>query len=409
MPGAISTGPISEELACLPSVSPSQSKAADQPFFSQTTIIALFAVLGIAAYLVGRYGFRMSYGQCRWLLIAVLVAGGAPLVIGLSRRLFAGEFGSDLLAGISIITSAFFGEYLAGSIVVLMLSGGTALEEYATRRASSVLGALAKRMPRIAHRKKNGQVVDVDVAEIKVGEQLVVFPHEVCPADGIVLEGRGSMDESYLTGEPFLIQKLTGAAVLSGALNGESVLTISVSKLPSDSRYAKIMRVMEDAEANRPQMRRIADRLGAWCTLLALVMAGSGWILGGTPTRFLAVLVIATPCPLLLAIPVAIIGAISLAASRSIIIKDPSMLERIDTCRTFIFDKTGTLTYGRPALTEIICAPGNTREQVLKMAASLEQFSKHPLAATVTTAAKREGISLAALTEVSERPGEGLR
>src|SRR5207302_7176302 len=137
------------------------------------------------------------------------------------------------------------------------------------------------------------------------------FPHEVCPADGTVLEGRGSMDESYLTGEPFLIQKLTGAAVLSGSLNGDSMLTISVSKLPSDSRYAKIMRVMEEAEANRPQMRRIADRLGAWYTLLALAVAVLGGTLGGDPTRFLAVLVIATPCPLLLAIPVAIIGAIA--------------------------------------------------------------------------------------------------
>jgi P-type E1-E2 ATPase len=143
----------------------------------------------------------------------------------------------------SIVTSALLGEYLAGSIVVLMLSGGTALEEYATRRASSVLGALAKRMPRNAHRKRAGQVLDVDVSEIQVGEQLVVFPHEVCPADGVVLGGRGSMDESYLTGEPFLIQKAPGATVLSGALNGETVLTISVSNLPSDSRYAKIMRV----------------------------------------------------------------------------------------------------------------------------------------------------------------------
>src|SRR5436305_6223476 len=216
MPGAISIGPISEKLASPPSVSPSQPMAADQPFFSQTTLVALFAVQGIAAYLVGRYLLHVSYGHCRWLLIAVLVAGGTPLVIGLTRRLIAGEFGSDLLAGISILTSALLGEYLAGSIVVLMLSGGTALEEYATRRASSVLGALAKRMPRIAHRKKNDQLVDVDVAQIKVGEQLVVFPHEVCLADGVVLEGRGSMDESYLTGEPFHIQKLTVAAVSSG-------------------------------------------------------------------------------------------------------------------------------------------------------------------------------------------------
>src|SRR6476661_2101817 len=150
---AAPTGPMSKQLMPAPLRSASQTKAADQPFFSQTTIIALFAVLGIAAYLVGRYLLHVSYGHCRWLLIAVLIAGGTPLVIGLTRRLIAGEFGSDLLAGISIIASALLGEYLAGSIVVLMLSGGTALEEYVTRRASSVLGALAKRMPRIAHRK----------------------------------------------------------------------------------------------------------------------------------------------------------------------------------------------------------------------------------------------------------------
>src|SRR3954451_25038290 len=409
MPIAPPTGLTSKQLALAPPTSAFKVRTVKRPLLSQTTFIALGAVLGIAAYLVGRYVLHVSSGQCRWLLISVLVAGGAPLVLGLTRRLIAGEFGSDLLAGISIITSALLGEYLAGSIVVLMLSGGTALEEYATRRASSVLGALATRMPRIAHRKKNDQVVDVDVAEIEVGEHLVVFPHEVCPADGIVLEGRGSMDESYLTGEPFLIQKLTGAAVLSGALNGETVLTISASKLPSDSRYAKIMRVMEEAEANRPQMRRIADRLGAWYTLFALVVAGFGWILGRTPTRFLAVLVIATPCPLLLAIPVAIIGAISLAASRAIIIKDPSMLERIDTCRTFIFDKTGTLTYGRPALTDVLCAPGVTRMAAMQMATSLEQYSRHPLATSILEAARGEGVVAADVSDISERPGEGLR
>ena len=377
--------------------------------FAQTTIIAAFAAVSIAAYLIIRYGLHLPFDQCRWLLVAVLIAGGAPLVIGLARKALAGEFGSDLLAGISIITSAILGEYLAGSIVVLMLSGGTALEEFATRRASAVLGALAKRMPRIAHRKQGAQLSDVEISEIKIGERLVVFPHEVCPADGVVEEGRGTMDESYLTGEPFLIQKAPGATTLSGALNGETVLTISVSNLPSDSRYAKIMRVMQEAEANRPQMRRIADRLGAWYTVLALGVAGLGWVLGSEATRFLAVLVIATPCPLLLAIPVAIIGAISVAASRGIIVKDPSMLERIDRCRTVIFDKTGTLTYGRPALTDVICAPGETREHVLQMAASLEQYSKHPLASAITGAAKREGISLAAVTEIGERPGEGLK
>ena len=407
MPTTSSTAPISAALtpASVAAISPAQSKMG---LLSPTTIIALLAAISIAGYLVARYALHVPFAQCRWILIAVLLVGGAPLVLGLARNLFAGQFGSDLLAGMSIVTSAVLGEYLAGSIVVLMLSGGTALEECATRRASSVLGALAKRMPRTAHRKRADQLVDVDVAEIQVGEQLVLFPHEVCPADGVVMEGQGSMDESYLTGEPFLVRKAPGATVLSGALNGETVLTISVSHLASDSRYAKIMRVMQDAEANRPRMRRIADRLGTWYTALALAVAALGWIIGGEATRFLAVLVIATPCPLLLAIPVAIIGAISVAASRGIIIKDPSMLERIDTCRTVIFDKTGTLTYGRPELTDVICAPGNNRGQVLKIAASLEQYSKHPLATTILSAAKREGISLAAVTEISEKPGEGL-
>ena len=196
------SAPVSVGLR-LPHVLASQPPRPKTQFISRQIVIAAFAAVGIAAYLVGRYILYIPFTQCRWLLIAVLVAGGSPLVIGLTRKLFAGEFGSDLLAGISIVTSALLGEYLAGSIVVLMLSGGTALEEYATRRASSVLGALAKRMPRIAHRKRGGQLLDVDVSEIQVGEQLVVFPHEVCPADGVVLEGRGSMDESYLTGEPF--------------------------------------------------------------------------------------------------------------------------------------------------------------------------------------------------------------
>jgi len=377
--------------------------------FTLTTVIAIFTALGIAAYLVTRYLLRLPFQQCRWILIAVLIAGGAPLVIGLARKAFAGNFGSDLLAGISIVTSVFLGEYLAGSIVVLMLSGGTALEEYATRRASSVLSALAGRMPRIAHRKQGEQLLDVDVSQIQIGERLVVFPHEICPADGVVVEGRGAMDEAYLTGEPFLIQKVHGASVLSGALNGESVLTIGVSSLPADSRYAKIMRVMQLAEANRPQMRRIADRLGAWYTLVALAVAVVGWVLGADPARFLAVLVIATPCPLLLAIPIAIIGAVSVAASRGIIIKDPGMLERVDTCRTLIFDKTGTLTYGRPALTHVIAAPGQTRENILRMAASLEQYSKHPLAFTIRQAAQQEKISLAPVAEISEKPGEGLK
>ncbi|HEV2687092.1 MAG TPA: HAD-IC family P-type ATPase, partial [Bryobacteraceae bacterium] len=291
-------------------------------------------------------------------LIAALAAGGLPLVLDLARRLFSADFGSDLLAGASILTAVLMGEYLVGAIVVLMLSGGTALEQYATRRANSVLNALAKRMPQIAHRRVNSALVDVSLDQIAVGDQLIVLPHEICPVDGTVLEGHGSMDESYLTGEPFLMSKTLGAQVLSGSINGESALTIAVAKLPVDSRYAKIMRVMQASEQDRPHLRRIADRLGAWYTPLAVSVAILGWILGGDPHRFLAVMVIATPCPLLIAIPIAIIGAISVSAQTGIIIKNPGVLEQVDRCRTLIFDKTGTLTYGKPALTEVLPAPG---------------------------------------------------
>ncbi|HJY08101.1 MAG TPA: hypothetical protein VJ323_17415, partial [Bryobacteraceae bacterium] len=283
--------------------------------YPKETWIASAAILGIGAYLVCRYVF--SYGiHSRWILIAVLLIGGIPILVDLTKKALAGEFGSDFLAGLSIITSAVIGEYLAGSIVVLMLSGGNALEQYVTRRASNVLSALAKRLPSVAHRRADSQITDIGLDEVRVGDVLVLFPHEICPVDGVVIGGRGNMDESYLTGEPYLISKTVGAGVLSGAVNGDSALSITATKLPKDSRYTRIVQVMREAETNRPRFRRIADRLGAWYTLLAIAVAVAGWIAGRDATRFLSVLVIATPCPLLLAIPVAIIGAISIAAAR---------------------------------------------------------------------------------------------
>ena len=391
-----------------PPAPPSGGDRPNKEKWSKETYIAFLALLGIAAHLIARFGFHATTTQYNLPLILVLTLGGAPLLFDLLRRIVRGEFGSDLLAGLSIAASAVLGEYLAGSIVVLMLSGGTALELYATKRASAVLAALAKRMPSIAHKLMDSRIVDIGLADVGIADQLVVFPHEICPVDGAVLEGRGTMDESYLTGEPFLIAKVPGAEVLSGAVNGETALTVAATKLPTDSRYSKIMRVMQEAEANRPRMRRIADRLGAWYTALGVGVGLVGWMIGHDPTRFLAVLVIATPCPLLLAIPVAIIGAISVAASRGIIVKDPAMLERISSCRTVIFDKTGTLTYGKPSLTDILCAPNMDRKDVLQMAVSLEQYSKHPLAGSVLEAARLENVELIPVSQIGEKPGQGL-
>ena len=375
----------------------------------KSTVIAAFSVVTIVLHLVLRFGFRMEPGAHRIPLLVTLVLGGLPLLYDLLRKVLKREFGSDLLGGISIITSVLLGEYLAGSIIVLMLSGGEALESYALRSASSVLAALAKRMPSIAHRKRESEIVDVALAEVAVGDTLVIYPHDICPVDGVVIEGHGTMDESYLTGEPFQITKTSGSTVISGAINGESVLTIRTTQLAADSRYAKIMEVMRESEAKRPSLRRLGDRLGAIYTPVALVVAILAWAISGEAIRFLAVLVIATPCPLLLAIPIAIIGSISLCARRAIIVKSPVVLEQIAECRVAIFDKTGTLTYGEPTLTEQLIAPGFEQKEVLTLVASLERYSKHPLARAILAAAKEAGVQLPEATEVGEQPGQGLR
>ena len=388
--------------------------------------IAVGAIVALLAWGVlawsGVGGQRVSLGPLdpeRWFpgrsltlaelpLVVMLVLGGVPLVWDLLTKLFAGTFGSDLLAGISIVTSVLLGEYLAGVLVVLMLSGGAALESRAVSRAGDVLAALARRMPTLAHRKTTAGITDVPLGEITVGDVIVVLPHEICPVDGTVVSGRGAMDESYLTGEPYRMAKAPGSAVLSGSINGEAALEVRTEKIVGDSRYAKIMEVLRTSEERRPRLRRMADALGAFYTPLAVAIAAAAWYFSGSPTRFLAVLVVATPCPLLIAIPVAIIGAVSLAAKRGIVIRDPAILERLDTCRTAIFDKTGTLTYGTPHLTEVLTVGSLGSAGALALAASLETYSKHPLAAAITASAAEQGLRLMEVEELAEKPGQGL-
>ena len=377
--------------------------------YRKQTAIAAMSIAAIMIHLVLRFGTGASATVVNLPLWGALLLGGGPLLWELSTHVFRREFGADLIAGISIVTALFLGEYLAGTLVVLMLSGGEALESYAVRSASSVLEALARRMPTIAHRKQDATIEDIPLSSIGLGDLVLVFPHEVCPVDGTVLEGHSVMDESYLTGEPYLISKTPGSAVLSGAINGESALTIRADRLVGDSRYAKIMKVMQASQQERPRIRRLADQLGAWYTPIALVLAGSAWLASGDPVRFLAVLVVATPCPLLIAIPVAVIGSISLAAKRAIVVRDPAVLETVSTCRTIIFDKTGTLTYGRPQLVEEVVAPRFQRDKVLSLVASIEQYSKHPLADSIVRRGREEDVPLHEVSEVHEPPGQGLR
>ncbi len=375
-------------------------------YFTRDTAIAATALLGIIVHLILRFGYGIQDGRESFPLLAALMLGGAPQVWTVTRRVLSGRFDADILAMVSIVTSLVLREYLAGTIIVVMLAGGTALEEYATRRASSVLDALAQRMPRIAHRIKDDTTEDSPIESIKPDDLLVIFPHETCPVDGIVTIGRGTMNEAYLTGEPYLLSKSPGSNVLSGAMNGDTALTIRASKPAIDSRYAQIMRVVKETEENQPAMRRLAERLGTWYTPLALILAGAAWAVSGDPNRFLAVIVVATPCPLLIGIPVAVIGAISLAAKNGILIRKAASLEDIDRCRVFVFDKTGTLTYGTPTVADVNCGPGFTKDRLLGIVSSLERYSRHPLATALIKAG--DGQIPAEITEVHELPGQGL-
>lgn len=337
-----------------------------------------------------------------------ILFGGIPMFFLILFNLFKGHLGADLLAALALISGVILHQYLAATLIILMIASGQTLEHYAKRKASSVLLALAARMPSCAHRKNNGSIEDVSLLSIRIGDHVVIYPHETCPVDGSVIEGHGSMDESYLTGEPYQISKAPGTMVLSGAINGESVLIIKADKLASDSRYSAIVNVLEEAEQKRPSIRRLGDQIGAIFAPIALMFALGVWYFTNDAIRFLSVLVIATPCPLLIAIPITIISAISRAAKQAIIIKDPTVLERLPTCKTAIFDKTGTLTYGKPALIDINTTENVTPDLLLQYVASLERYSKHPLSGAILSAAKERHLTLLESSNVSEKPGQGL-
>lgn len=360
--------------------------------------MAVWAVLRIA-------GLDEWWVDVPLMVMSIVVA--VPLAIEVGRGIVHRTVGADVLGLLAMITAGIMGEWLVAAVIALMVSGGLALEQAATARASDVLAALARRSPSIAHRRDPDRgLVDLEVTDVAIGDEVVVLPHEICPIDGTVVEGSGSMDESYLTGEPYVVPKTPGSPVLSGAINGMEALVVRAERTAENSRYAQIVGVLRTAESEQPPMRRLADRLGLAYTLVALGLALLGWIVSGDADRFLAVLVIATPCPLLIGVPIAIIGAIALAARYGIIVKDPSMLERVSTARTMIFDKTGTLTYGRPTLAAVDTGDGWSRDALLQLAASAEQYSRHPLAVAIVEAT--ESMPRLLVEQVTERPGGGL-
>jgi len=373
--------------------------------------LAIASLIALALYLLLRFTFNIAiFGIPAPIipLAVIIIIGGIPLFSQIIYELFKGSLGADILAAIALVTAVYVGEYVAANLIILMLAGGQALEVYATRKASSVLLALSSRLPSVAHRKIGEHIEEIQIADIKVDDHILIYPHETCPVDGVVLTGHSTMDEAYLTGEPYRISKAPGSNVLSGAINGDAVIIIRAERLAQDSRYANIMKVMQEADQHRPRLRRLGDQIGAIFAPIALTLALATWYFTGDIIRFLAVLVVATPCPLLIAIPITIISAISMAARRGIIIKDPTVLERLPTCQIAIFDKTGTLTYGKPTLEKINVIGEFDADKVLQFAASLERYSKHPLAGAILKAANKARLVLLEVHNISEKPGQGL-
>jgi heavy metal translocating P-type ATPase len=349
-------------------------------------------------------------------LLLIIVIGGVPLVVETARQLWRREFGVDVIAILAIAGSAALGQYLAGAIIVLMLSGGEALEAFALRRASSSLSALAERAPRNAHLRQDHTLVTVPASAVEIDMVVVVKPGELIPVDGVVVAGSSSVSEADLTGEPLPQRKEQGSLTLSGSVNLEALLEIRATRRASESQYAQIVRLVEEAQARKAPIHRLADRYAAWFAAIAVSAAGLTWLFSGSALDALAVLVVATPCPLILATPIAIMSGIDRAAKAGIILKSGATMEQLGEVEVAAFDKTGTLTLGTPELIAIFRLeqeekndPASlTEEQLLSLAASVEQFSAHVLARAVVQAARERQAPLCAVSDVSESTGHGL-
>ena len=365
-----------------------------------------------------------------WALLAVVLLGGIPLLWETMQQFLHKEFGVDVIAILAIGGSAALGQYLAGALIVLMLSGGEALEAYALRRARSSLSALAERAPRVAHIWQGDELVSIPADQVEISMEIVVKPGELIPVDGVVVSGSSSVSEADLTGEPVPVRKDPGMLVLSGSVNLDGVLEIRASKRSAESKYAQIVRLVEEAQTQKAPIHRLADRYSVGFTIAAVGLAGLTWALSGDSIYALAVLVVASPCPLILATPIAIMSGIDLAARNGIIIKSGGAIEQLGEVTVAVFDKTGTLTLGMPKVTTIVLAgseeqdggspgaddhgvPRNLsdydEDALLRFAASVEQLSTHILARSVMEAAQERALPLSSANDFEEIFGKGVR
>lgn len=337
-----------------------------------------------------------------------LVLTGMPVAWRTFAGMLRGEFAADVVAMLAIAGSILLGQPLAGLVVVLMQTGGEALDAYAVARASSAVESLEADAPRTAHRVVKGQVHDIEALEIKPGDELLVRPGELVPCDGTVVSGSSHVDTSRLTGEPIPVRAAVGTSLLSGSVNQEGALTLRAVRTSQDSQYAKIVDLVRTAQASKSPLQRTADKWAVWFTPLTLGACLMAWLVSHDWTRVLAVLVVATPCPLILAAPVAIIGGINRAARRSIIVRNGGALEALASVNSAVFDKTGTLTVGKPRVHQVITDDGITPEAMLEIAAAVEQGSGHLLARVIVAEAESRGATMRIATELVETPGRGV-
>lgn len=329
-----------------------------------------------------------------WIVGGYAIAIAGWLGIGMLRAIIRGRFGLDILAVTAITAAVLVGEVWAALIVVLMLTGGEALEDYAAQRSKRELTALLKRAPQVAHRVLNGTTEDISVDLVRLGDHIVVRPGELVPVDSILRDASGTFDESSLTGESIPVERVAGELVPSGAVNGSAAVHLEAAATAEDSQYQLIVRLVSEAANSKARVVRLADRYAVPFTLFALVLAGTAWALSGDPVRFAEVLVVATPCPLLIAAPVAFMAGMSRSAKAGIIVKGSSTLEQLSRIRTVAADKTGTLTEGTPALERLIVRGGFDAQRMLQLAASAEVYSSHVLADSVVRAAKANHLPL---------------
>lgn len=368
-------------------------------------VVATLVVAAIAGALLAT-----SWGAFSpWLLAGFALLMAARSAWAMVRELRAGTFGIDILAVTAIVASVAVGEYWAAIVIVLMLTGGEALEDYAANRAKRDLTALLSRAPQFGHRLMvNGSTEDVPIAAIIPGDRIVVRAKEVVPVDGTLVSGLGVFDESSLTGESMPVERSAGEEVLSGGVNGQAAVVLQVTRAAQDSQYQQIVNLVESAAASTSPMVRLADRIALPFTAVAFAIAGVAWLVSGDPVRFAEVLVVATPCPLIIAAPVAFMAGMSRSAREGAIIKSSATLEKFHRARSFAFDKTGTLTQGEPSLVNMLATGTVSGDELLRLAASAEQFSSHILAAAVIRAAATRGLTLSGSTDAEESTANGV-